>query len=40
MLSVLLGMGFFSRQGWGWLSDRMGGVLDGVLQLDPAMRWR
>src|SRR5207244_5379992 len=27
MLSVLLGMGFFSRQGWGWLSDRMGGVL-------------
>jgi MFS family permease len=27
MLSVLLGMGFFSRQGWGWLSDRMGGLL-------------
>ena len=27
MLSVLLGMGFFSRQGWGWLSDRMGGIL-------------
>jgi len=27
MLSVLLGMGFFCRQGWGWLSDRMGGVL-------------
>ncbi len=26
MLSVLLGMGFFSRQGWGWLSDRMGGA--------------
>ena len=30
MLSVLLGMGFFSRQGWGWLSDRMGGLLDRV----------
>jgi MFS family permease len=27
MLSVLLGMGFFSRQGWGWLSDRTGGLL-------------
>jgi MFS family permease len=27
MLSVLLGMGFFSRQGWGLLSDRMGGIL-------------
>jgi MFS family permease len=27
MLSVLLGMGFFSRQGWGWLSDRLGGVV-------------
>ena len=26
-LSVLLGMGFFSRQGWGYLSDRMGGLL-------------
>lgn len=31
MLSVLLGMGFFSRQGWGWLSDRMGGVLTAFL---------
>jgi MFS family permease len=30
MLSVLLGMGFFSRQGWGWLSDRMGGVLTAL----------
>jgi MFS family permease len=27
MLSVLLGMGFFSRQGWGWLSDRTGGLI-------------
>jgi MFS family permease len=27
MLSVLLGMGFFCRQGWGWLSDRVGGLL-------------
>ena len=26
MLSVLLGMGFFSRQAWGWLSDRVGGL--------------
>ena len=31
MLSVLLGMGFFSRQGWGWLSDRMGGLLTAFL---------
>jgi MFS family permease len=31
MLSVLLGMGFFSRQGWGWLSDRMGGLLTALL---------
>ena len=31
MLSVLLGMGFFSRQGWGWLSDRMGGLLTAML---------
>jgi MFS family permease len=30
MLSVLLGMGFFSRQGWGWLSDRMGGLLTAM----------
>ena len=30
MLSVLLGMGFFSRQGWGWLSDRMGGLLTAL----------
>jgi MFS family permease len=27
MLSVLLGMGFFSRQAWGLFSDRMGGLL-------------
>lgn len=31
MLSVLLGMGFFSRQGWGWLSDRMGGLPTALL---------
>jgi MFS family permease len=31
MLSLLLGMGFFSRQGWGWLSDRMGGLLTAFL---------
>lgn len=30
MLSVLLGMGFFSRQGWGWLSDRLGGLLTAM----------
>lgn len=27
MLSVLLGTAFFSRQFWGWISDRIGGVL-------------
>lgn len=26
MLSVLLGTAFFSRQFWGWMSDRIGGV--------------
>jgi MFS family permease len=26
MLSVLLGIAFFSRQFWGWVSDRMGGL--------------
>ena len=31
MLSLLLGLGFFSRQGWGWLSDRMGGILTAFL---------
>jgi len=31
MLSVLLGMGFFSRQAWGWFSDRMGGLLTAVI---------
>lgn len=30
MLSVLLGMGFFSRQGWGYLSDRVGGLLTAL----------
>jgi len=31
MLSVLLGMGFFSRQAWGWVSDRIGGLLTALL---------
>jgi MFS family permease len=31
MLSVLLGMGFFSRQAWGWISDRLGGLLTAIL---------
>src|SRR4029077_6601975 len=31
MLSVLLGMGFFSRQAWGWASDRVGGLLTALL---------
>ena len=31
MLSLLLGMGFFSRQGWGYLSDRLGGLLTALL---------
>jgi MFS family permease len=26
MLSLLLGAGFLSRQGWGWIADRFGGV--------------
>ena len=26
MLSVLLGAAFVSRQFWGWVSDRIGGV--------------
>jgi MFS family permease len=26
MLSMLLGIGFLSRQFWGWLSDRVGGL--------------
>lgn len=26
MLSLLLGSGFVSRQGWGWISDRVGGL--------------
>ena len=30
MLSVLLGMGFFSRQAWGWVSDRIGGLLTAL----------
>src|SRR3954447_18061197 len=31
MLSVLLGMGFFSRQAWGWISDRVGGLTTAML---------
>jgi MFS family permease len=31
MLSVLLGMGFFSRQAWGWVSDRIGGLVTALL---------
>ena len=31
MLSVLLGMGFFSRQAWGWMSDRIGGLITALL---------
>jgi MFS family permease len=31
MLSLLLGMGFFSRQAWGWASDRIGGLLTALL---------
>ena len=31
MLSVLLGMGFFSRQAWGWISDRIGGLVTALL---------
>jgi MFS family permease len=30
-LSLLLGMGFFSRQAWGWVSDRIGGLLTALL---------
>jgi len=31
MLSLLLGMGFFSRQAWGLISDRIGGLLTALL---------
>jgi MFS family permease len=31
MLSLLLGMGFFSRQAWGWVSDRIGGLLTALI---------
>jgi MFS family permease len=31
MLSLLLGAGFVSRQAWGWISDRIGGVLTAVM---------
>ncbi len=27
MLSMLLGIAFLSRQMWGWISDRIGGLL-------------
>jgi MFS family permease len=30
MLSLLLGMGIFSRQAWGWVSDRIGGLLTAL----------
>ena len=30
MLSMLLGAGFLSRQGWGWISDRIGGMLTAL----------
>jgi MFS family permease len=30
MLSVLLGAGFVSRQGWGLISDRIGGLLTAL----------
>jgi len=30
MLSLLLGMGFFSRQAWGWVSDRIGGLMTAL----------
>jgi MFS family permease len=30
MLSLLLGMGFLSRQAWGWVSDRIGGLLTAL----------
>ena len=41
MLSVLLGTAFFSRQFWGWVSDRRGGlntVLTG--SVSRSSRWR
>jgi MFS family permease len=31
MLSLLLGMGFLSRQAWGWISDRIGGLLTALV---------
>jgi MFS family permease len=31
MLSLLLGAGFVSRQAWGWISDRIGGLLTAVM---------
>ena len=31
MLSLLLGAGFLSRQGWGWISDRIGGLLTALV---------
>jgi MFS family permease len=30
MLSLLLGMGFYSRQAWGWVADRIGGLLTAL----------
>lgn len=31
MLSVVLGCGFFSRQLWGWVADRLGGIVTLVI---------
>src|SRR4029079_6571202 len=31
MLSMLLRMGFFSRQAWGWAADRIGGLPTALL---------
>jgi MFS family permease len=31
MLSVLLGAGFVSRQGWGWIADRVGGLITALV---------
>ena len=40
MLSVLLACAFISRQFWGWLADRVGGLRDADRSARPARRWR
>ncbi len=40
MLSVLLGSAFVSRQFWGWLADRVGGLQDGARRARPVRPWR